>query len=73
MTPEIKIIPEYNKEDAIISVQLPYKDYKVMRELIEERQAMNGVKKWLTSNVFWLCGGVLSVLGLIGYFKGWAN
>lgn len=67
---EIKIIPEYNKDDAIISVQLPYKDYKVMREIIEERQAMNGVKKWLTGNVFWLCGGLLSVLGLFAYFKG---
>lgn len=70
MSPEIILPNEHNKEDVIITVQLPLSDYKIMRELIEERQAMNGLKKWLTGNVFWLCGGMLSVLGLFAYFKG---
>lgn len=58
------------RDDIIVNVRLPYKDYKIMRELIEERQAMTGVKKWVTGNVFWLCGGLLSVVGLFAYFRG---
>lgn len=58
-----------DKNDIIVNVRLPYKDYKVLRGLIEERQAMVGVKKWISGTIFWLAGGLLSVLGLFAYFK----
>ena len=56
-------------EDIIIEVKLPLKDYKIMREIIEERQAMNGLKKWLNGRVLWLAGGVLTCLGLFEAFR----
>ena len=56
-------------EDIIIEVRLPLKDYKIMREMIEERQAMNGIRKWLSAKVFWLAGGVLTCLGLFEAFR----
>ena len=56
-------------EDTIIEVKLPLKDYKIMRELIEERQAMNGLRKWFTNRVLWLVGGLLSSLGLFEAFR----
>jgi hypothetical protein len=52
-------------DDEIIEVRLPLKDYKVMREMIEERQAMTGLKKWITTKFLWAVGGLLSILGLI--------
>lgn len=60
---------DLGKEDIIIEVKLPYKDYKIMREMIEERQAMNGMRKWLTTKVFWLAGGILTCLGLFEAFR----
>lgn len=55
-------------EDEVIEVKLPRKDYKIMRELIEERQAMNGMKVIL-ARVFWVAGGLLTLLGLFEIFK----
>ena len=57
------------KDDEVIEVKLPRKDYIVMREMIEERQAMNGLRKWLTTKVFWFAGGLLTVLGLFEAFR----
>ena len=57
------------KDDEIIEVKLPRKEYKIMREIIEERQAMNGLRKWLTNRVFWLGGGILTVLGVFEAFR----
>jgi hypothetical protein len=55
---------DLTEEDRLVTVQLPFKDYKVMREIIAERQAMSGLKK-IIERFFWIAGGVLSVLGLI--------
>ncbi len=59
----------FGSEDIIIEVKLPLKDYKVMREIIEERQAMKGMKRWLNGKVFWLAGCVLTALGLFEAFR----
>jgi len=50
--------------DVIIEVKIPLKDYKILRDMIEERQAMNGLRKWLTTRVFWFTGGLLTILGI---------
>lgn len=60
---------DYTKQDVIVEVKLPLKDYQTMREIIEERQAMNGLRKWLTTKVFWLGGGILTVLGVFEAFR----
>lgn len=60
-------------DDEIIEVRLPLKDYKVMREMIEERQAMAGLRKWITTKVLWLVGGALSVLGLVEALRRFAE
>lgn len=57
------------KDDEIIEVKLPRKEYKIMREMIEERQAMNGLRKWLTTKVFWFAGGIMAVLGVFEAFR----
>lgn len=57
------------KNDVIIEVKLPLKEYMIMREMIEERQAMNGLRKWLTNRVFWLAGGVMALLGVFEAFR----
>lgn len=57
-------MPDSN-EDVIIEVKLPIKDYRIMREMIEERQAMDGLRKWLSTKFLWAVGGVLTTLGLI--------
>lgn len=59
----------YTKDDEIVEVKLPLKELKIMREMIEERQAMNGLRKWLTNRVFWLGGGILTVLGVFEAFR----
>lgn len=56
-------------EDEVIMVTLPYKDYKVMREMISERQAMKGLKRWLTQVLFWLAGGGMSLFGVYEAFR----
>lgn len=63
------IEPSKDGEDTVIDVRLPYKDYKIMREIIEERQALHGLKRWIQSRVLWLVGGALSVLGLVEAFR----
>lgn len=60
---------EHEQEDTVIDVTMPKRDYDVMREMIAERQAMSGLKKWLTTRVFWLAGGILSIFGLVEVFK----
>ena len=59
---------DHNKEDQIITVQLPLKDYKTMRELIEERQAVDGLRK-IAAKIFWFAGGILSLVGVIEVFR----
>ena len=55
-------------DDEIVEVRLPRKDLRLMREMIEERQAMNGVRKIMT-RVFWFAGGLLTVVGLFEVFR----
>lgn len=50
-------------EDIIIEVKLPLRDYKVMREMIEERQAMHGLRKWISSRLIWAAAGMITIVG----------
>lgn len=52
-----------NNEDVIIEVKLPLRDYKMLREILEERQAMNGLKKWLSGKVIWAAAGIITLVG----------
>lgn len=55
--------------DEVINVTLPMKDYQVMREIIAERQAMKGLKRWVTNIVFWLAGGGMTLFGVYEAFR----
>lgn len=59
---------DVRKDDEIVNVQLPLRDYRIMREMIDERQAMQGLKKLLTK-IFWFAGGLLGVLGVVEILK----
>lgn len=64
--------PEDNENDEIIWVRLPRKDYVVLRQMIDDQNAMAGVKRWFHkwgSLVFWTATGALSVIGLYNFFK----
>lgn len=52
-----------NREDVIIEVRLPLKDYKMLRDMLDERQAMNGLKKWISSRIIWVAAGVITMVG----------
>lgn len=52
-----------NSEDVIIEVRLPLKDYKMLRDMLDERQAMNGLKKWISSRIIWVAAGVITMVG----------
>lgn len=52
-----------NNEDVIIEVKLPLKDYKMLRDMIDERQAMTGLKKWITSRIIWIAAGIITLVG----------
>jgi hypothetical protein len=56
-------------DDEVIQISLPRKDYKVLRDIIEERQAMNGLKNWITTRLFWLASGLLALFGVYEAFK----
>lgn len=62
---------DLTNDDEVITVTMPRKDYKVMRELIAERQAMTGITK-IVQKIFWIAGGILSVLGLIEILRRFA-
>jgi len=51
------------EEDVIIEVKLPLKDYRMLREILEERQAMNGLKKWISGKILWVAAGVITLVG----------
>lgn len=63
---------DMTKDDEIVNVQLPLRDYKVMREMIDERQAMQGLKK-LLSKIFWFAGGLLAVVGAVEALKAFST
>lgn len=57
-------LPRHIEEgDEIVSVSLPLKDYQVMRELIAERQAMRGLKRWLTHGILWILSSIVAFVG----------
>lgn len=62
-------MPVEPNDDDIIDVKMPRKDYKVMREMIEERQAMKGLKRWLTTKLLFVVGSLLTITGLIEALK----
>lgn len=59
---------DLTKDDEIVNVQLPLRDYRQLRELLDERQAMAGMKK-LVQKAFWLAAGLLSILGVVEILK----
>lgn len=56
------------KDDEVIIVELPRKDYRIIRQMIEERQAMNGLSK-IMARLFWFAGGLLAFAGLLDVFR----
>lgn len=54
-----------NRDDEIINVQLPRSEYKVMREIIQERETYNNLVLKLKTNWIWfIAGGLLTLFAL---------
>lgn len=62
-----------DEQDQIIDVRLPRKDYLILREIIDDRSAVRGLRRWLQDKVFWLAGGVLTILGCYETFRRWGG
>lgn len=56
-------------DDDVIDVKMPRRDYKIMREMIEERQAMRGLKRWVSGKFLFVVGALISVAGLFEVLK----
>ena len=50
------------KEDEIIEVKLPMRDYKILREVIEREKTWNWITKWLKSGFMWTVIGTIIIL-----------
>lgn len=58
-----------DKQDEIINVSLPRRDYETLRELIETRQALSGFKKFMQTGILWVAGSILTLAGLYEILK----
>ena len=56
-------------DDDVIDIKMPRRDYKIMREMIEERQAMRGLKRWISGKLLFVIGSLLAVTGLLEALK----
>lgn len=51
-----------NKEDEIVVVQLPRKEYLLMRQMIQREETMSLVWRWMRTFIFVLTGGILTLV-----------
>lgn len=52
-----------NDKDEIITVQMPRKDYEILREIIEDRQAMRGIRRFIQDKLVWIAGTIMVLAG----------
>ncbi len=45
------------EDDEIITVQLPRKEYKILRQVIEREEAYSWFKRQLATSWIWIVGG----------------
>lgn len=48
--------------DEIINVQLPRKDYKVLREILEREKTWTWLARWMKSGLLWVIVGSIIIL-----------
>lgn len=61
---------DIKKEDEVINVTLPSRDYALLRELIDERRAMTTFKRWIQMSLIVIVGSVaVKVFGLFELMK----
>ena len=54
---------ELNKDDEIVDVRLPLREYRALREILEREQAYSWLKRTIRSWwVFAIAGGVITLL-----------
>jgi hypothetical protein len=51
-----------NTDDEIVVVQLPRKEYELMRKMIQREETMSNVWRWIRTFLFVLIGGVLTLV-----------
>lgn len=62
---------EHNKQDEVIDVRLPRKDYETLREVIERENAYTWFKSTMRSWWVWaIAGGAISLITLGDSLKG---
>lgn len=60
-----------SEEDEIVAVTLPLRDYKIMRELIEERRSLNWLGKWFKHFLLVAAGGFIALMTFGDSIKQW--
>jgi hypothetical protein len=51
---------ELNKEDELIDVKLPRKDYEIMREMIKRQEALGWLGKYMRNVILVAIGGFMT-------------
>lgn len=60
-----------NKDDELIDVKLPRGEYRVLREIIKEREALSWLRRWLMSVGFAMAGGLVTLAVFWDRVKAW--
>lgn len=54
-----------NRDDEIITVNIPRRDYRILRDMIERERTYSWFKNWVRTLWVWaLAGGVLALIAL---------
>jgi hypothetical protein len=49
-------------DDEIVNVQLPRKDYKVLRDILEREKTWSWIARWMKSGLLWAIVGSMIIL-----------
>lgn len=64
------MMEDFQSGDEVVNVKLTIRDYKILREVLDDRKAVNGFKSisrvWAT-RLFWVAGGILSLFGVYDF------
>lgn len=56
------MIDDINKEDELIDVKLPRKDFEIMREMIKKQEALSWLGRYARNVLLVFAGGVITLI-----------
>jgi hypothetical protein len=56
------MIDDINKEDELVDVKLPRKEFEIMREMIKKQEALGWLGKYFRNVLLVAAGGIITLL-----------